>query len=79
MDWRTLCEGVDLIKDVTELQIKFIFGDISDMGGRQHVGMGEQGMILIPQGFCVEHVNGSVNSVFGDFRFQSTGVYQTGP
>ena len=42
MDRGACIVGVDLVEDVGELQVEFVFGDIADMGCRQDVFVGEQ-------------------------------------
>ena len=50
MDRLAVCIGVDLVKYIGELQVKFIFGDIADMRHCQHIRMVQQRMVVSLKG-----------------------------
>jgi len=54
MDWRASGKGIHLIKNIAELQIKFVFGHIANMGCRQDVRMRQQRVRGIVQRLCIE-------------------------
>ena len=69
--------SIDLVEDVRELQIEFIFRHISDVRRRQYVRMGQQGVPNVGQGFLIEYIDRRMDTSPGDFGFQSTWLDQS--
>jgi len=72
VDRRAIGIGVDLVENIAELQIEFIFGHIANVRRWQHVGMGEQRVRGIAERLIVKHVYSRMDSPLRDFGLKDT-------
>ena len=63
--------GVDLIKNITELQIEFIFSHVSNMRRGQYVWMRGEDVLGVRHRLIVKDINGGMNAASCDFCFKS--------